>query len=218
MKLKDLSVRIRLGLLIAAALIALVCLELSNIYERRQALYESRHQELVFLVNSAHGVLSHFYQLAQDNQLSTEDAQRQAVSVIESMNYNDGDYFFILNQDTISIAHGGQPNIKGTDFSNTQTESGDRVFQRMAQLATQTNTANFFTYEWDKPGSTGLQPKDSYVRSFSPWHWVIGTGVYVDDIEAAFFNATLTMIWKLALIAGVLTVIGLWLMRTITTP
>lgn len=218
MKLNDLSVRLRLGLLITIALIALVILEVSNIYERRQALYESRHQELVFLINSAHGVVNHFYQLAQDNQLSTEEAQRQAVSVIESMNYNANDYFFILDHNSISIAHGGKPSIKGTDFSNAQTESGDRVFHRMSQLATQPNASDSFTYEWDKPGSPEPQPKRSYVRSFAPWQWIIGTGVYVDDIEAAFFDATLTMIWKLCLIASVLTVMGYWLIRTITTP
>ncbi|ODC04402.1 hypothetical protein BFW38_13540 [Terasakiispira papahanaumokuakeensis] len=218
MKLKDLSVRIRLSLLIGIALLALVALELNNIYERRQGLYESRRQELTFLINSAHGVLNHFYQLTQSNQLSTEEAQTQAVSVIEAMDYGEGHYFFILDQNALSIAHGEQPNLKGTDFSNTTTASGDRVFQRMSQLATQTNAADFFDYEWDKPGIDGLQPKSSYVRSFAPWSWVVGTGVYVDDIEAAFFNAALKMMLKLLLTAALLVVVGLWLVRTITKP
>jgi len=123
------------------------------------------------------------------------DARQQALKTIESMRYDDGlGYFWINNIETPyprMVMHPTSPQLNGKVMSdasyNKELETNRNIFQRFVEIALEQD-AGFIDYSWPKPSADGLSQetlKTSYVRFFEPWGWVIGTGVYIDEIEAA---------------------------------
>ena len=102
------------------------------------------------------------------------------------MRYGDGDYFWINDMQPRMIMHPLKPEMNGRDLSDYKDPSGKKLFVEMAQVALASGSG-FVSYSWPKPGKDAPQPKLSYVAEFKPWGWVIGTGVYVDDLNALFF-------------------------------
>lgn len=116
------------------------------------------------------------------------------------------------------VAHGSNNTLRGKNYRDVKTDEGIAIFSDMAKLARTANAGDFFAYQWPKPGFKQPQPKQSYVKAFSPWGWVIGTGVYVDDIEAMINAKILKLAWELALVIIVLMAIATPIVRSITKP
>ncbi len=123
------------------------------------------------------------------------DARNRAVKTIESMRYDEGLGYFWINdvQEPFPamIMHPTSPALNGQimDSPDYDKESGTgrNIFQRFVEIAL-SEGRGFIDYSWPKPTADGLteeMPKTSFVRYFEPWGWVIGTGVYIDEIEAA---------------------------------
>jgi methyl-accepting chemotaxis protein len=124
-----------------------------------------------------------------------EDARIRAVKIIESMRYDEGLGYFWINdvQEPYPrmIMHPTSPALNGQVLDNPdynrETGTGSNIFQRFVEIAL-TEGQGFIDYSWPKPTVEGLSdemPKTSFVRYFEPWGWVIGTGVYIDEIDAA---------------------------------
>ena len=103
------------------------------------------------------------------------------------MRHGEGDYFWINDMQQRMVMHPIKPEMNGRDLSDYKDPTGKRIFVEMTQVA-QASGAGFVSYEWPKPGKDASQPKLSYVAAFQPWGWVIGTGVYVDDLDELFFS------------------------------
>jgi len=123
------------------------------------------------------------------------DARNRAVKTIESMRYDEGLGYFWINdvQEPFPamIMHPASPALNGQIMDGTnynkETGTGRNIFQRFVEIAL-SEGRGFIDYTWPKPTADGLteeMPKTSFVRYFEPWGWVIGTGVYIDEIEAA---------------------------------
>ena len=85
------------------------------------------------------------------------------------------------------VMHPLKPEMNGRDLSNYKDPTGKKLFAEMVQVA-QASGSGFVSYEWPKPGKAAPQPKLSYVAAFQPWGWVIGTGVYVQDLSELFLT------------------------------
>ncbi|MDC7235343.1 MAG: methyl-accepting chemotaxis protein [Spirochaetales bacterium] len=124
------------------------------------------------------------------------DAREKAKETLTGMRYNRGSgYFWINNTDTPIpriVMHAVSPELNGQildDPKFNRTEgTGQNIFTAFVEAAlSNEQEGGFVAYDWPKPTENGLtedQPKLSYVRHFSPWNWVIGTGFYIDDIDA----------------------------------
>ncbi|WP_286239394.1 methyl-accepting chemotaxis protein [Neptuniibacter halophilus] len=216
--MNNISVRQRLGLLVLFAIVTLVVIKALDILDWRNELYEARESEIRSLVDSANRAVASQQKLATQGTITPEEAQQRSIALLESMKYRDGEYFFVFDQNAVIVAHGGSPDLKGKNLSASKTEEGEFVFRDMAQLASQSKAEGVFNYKWPKSGSTAAEPKISYVQSFSDWNWVIGTGVYVDDIESAVINKLLHFAWQLALLIIILIGFSVPLIRSITNP
>jgi methyl-accepting chemotaxis protein len=115
---------------------------------------------------------------------ATAKIQAEALKTISDMRYANGDYFWINDSHPKMIHH---PNTKlnGTDLSNYADPYGTKLFVEMARVTNEKKEGGLVKYYWDKPNKKN-DPKEkfSYVQKFEPWDWIIGTGAYVDDIEA----------------------------------
>ncbi len=143
-------------------------------------------QELVDLPLSE---INRQYNLAQDGEITESQAKLNALSSIEAFRYDEVEYFWINDLDGTMLMHPINTALNDTNVLGIQDPDGKYLFQEMVNLAKAAG-AGEVNYQWPKPGSEAPQPKMSYVKTFEPWGWVVGTGVYVDDlkaIERAFF-------------------------------
>jgi len=123
------------------------------------------------------------------------DARNQAFKTLEGIRYDQGKGYFWIN-DTFDpyprmIMHPVSPQlnqqIMDSESYNKEEGTGKNIFQRFKEIALEEGSG-FVNYSWPKPTADGLteeKPKTSFVRYFEAWDWVIGTGVYIDEIDAA---------------------------------
>lgn len=216
--MQNLSVRMRLALLVAVSILALISLKTLSLLDWQETMMESRKTELRALIDAAHGAMKNQYQLSHSGEIDDQQARQQAISLIEDMKYEGNEYFFILDQHATIVAHGGKPSSKGRNLSKVTTSEGDRVFADMAHLTQAATTSGYFAYLWPKPGEQEPQPKLSFARAFPQWNWVIGTGVYTDDIQQKF-NAALTYFAiQIAVVTLILVAINAMIIRSVTSP
>ena len=110
-----------------------------------------------------------------------KEAQDKAKAIISSMVYGDNDYFFIVDTEFNMLAH---PNadLIGENMKNVKDPEGKYLFQEIVETA-RNKGRGMVEYVWPKTGSDKPEPKLTVVKYFDRWQWVIGTGVYVDDLK-----------------------------------
>ncbi|WP_461210345.1 methyl-accepting chemotaxis protein [Desulfocurvus sp. DL9XJH121] len=113
----------------------------------------------------------------------TAALQRQALDQISKMRLGDGNYLWVQDTDTRMVMHPMNPGLDGKDVSQSTDAKGNRFFAEMTKKATQ-DGEGYVTYWWTKPGQSGDFPKLSYIKLFKAWNWILGMGVYMDDVDA----------------------------------
>src|SRR5690606_23629972 len=128
-----------------------------------------------------------YHAQAESGAMTVQEAQRAALAAIGAMRYNESDYFWVNDMHPVMVMHPINPKLDGQDLSDYKDPDGFHLFNEFVK-AVQAEGAGFVPYLWPKPGHELPVPKESYVKGFAPWGWVIGTGVYIDDLEAAFWQ------------------------------
>ncbi len=182
-----------------------------------RGLVEAKEVKTQHLVESTHGLLEHFYQLEQNGQLSREQAQAQALAAVSKIRYGRNDYFWVNDLQPVMLMHPMNPALDGQNLSGFKDPDGNPIFNEFARIA-KNQGAGFYNYRWPMPGAKDPVQKISYVQLFKPWGWVLGTGVYVDDIQAEFRSVTLKSTVVRTIIIAIMTLLVLGIMRSITRP
>ena len=142
----------------------------------------------------------------------TEELKAEALDQIAKMRLADGNYLWVNDTHPTMVMHPLKPELDGQDLTGNKDAKGKALFVEMAQKA-KADGEGYVEYWWGKPGKSGDFPKLSYVKLFEPWDWVIGMGVYMDDVEVAVeterveFNSALSSLLHNALLFGGLFVI-----------
>jgi methyl-accepting chemotaxis protein len=113
----------------------------------------------------------------------TEKLKEEALHAIGEMKYGKNGYYWINDSNAKMIMHPINASLNGKDLSQTKDTNGKLLFSEMAKVANEKAEGGLVKYSWAKPGKKAPQPKFSYVQKFEAWDWIVGTGVYVDDIE-----------------------------------
>ncbi|WP_298752244.1 cache domain-containing protein [uncultured Arcobacter sp.] len=113
----------------------------------------------------------------------TEKLKEEALHAIGEMKYGKNGYYWINDSNAKMIMHPINASLNGKDLSQTKDTNGKLLFSEMAKVANAKVEGGLVKYSWAKPGKKTPQPKFSYVQKFEAWDWIVGTGVYVDDIE-----------------------------------
>ena len=112
-----------------------------------------------------------------------EKMQKEALKTVADMRFGKNGYFWIQDTNSKMIMQPIKPSLNGRDLSNLKDINGVFIIKEASQVA-KTKGKGMVNYSWPKPGHDKPQPKMSFVQLFKPWGWVIGTGEYVDKIEA----------------------------------
>lgn len=95
------------------------------------------------------------------------------------------DYFWIQNADLQMVMHPIKPEMNGTSLASSTDADGRFLFRNMQKAVVDGNGSGFVIYKWPLPGTKTNVPKVSFVQSFDPWGWVLGTGVFLDASDSA---------------------------------
>ena len=161
-------------------LIALAWLLLSLEFD---ALKTRRQQELKGLIETAVSLVNDQYAQSKSGAVSETEAKSRAAAEIGKLRYQGDNYFWINDLHPTMVMHPMRPDLNGKDLTGIKDPNGLALFVAFAKIA-QEHGGGFVDYMWPKPGFDKPVQKTSYVTLFSPWGWVIGTGVYNDDIAA----------------------------------
>jgi CBS domain-containing protein len=138
------------------------------------------------LTESAWNVFARFEAEERAGRLSRAQAQAAAIAQVRSLHYGQAskDYFWIIDMQPRMIVHPYRPDLEGTDLRDFADPHGKRLFVEMVQVV-EREGAGYVAYRWQwKDDNRRIVPKLSYVKGFAPWAWIIGTGVYTDDVDA----------------------------------
>ncbi|WP_213881442.1 methyl-accepting chemotaxis protein [Pseudomonas sp. dw_358] len=209
--LRNFSIGKRLWLILLVAMAMLFSLGLVMLKQIHDDLYAGRAKQTMHVVQAASGVLDYYHNLETAGTLSREAAQQQALSVIRGLRYDQTAYFWINDLRPVMIMHPTNAKLEGQDLSGIRDPDGVALFSDMAAIA-KAQGAGVVNYRWPKPGASAPVEKTSYVQLFAPWGWVLGSGVYIDDMQADF----MTQIWHASLVGLVIVVIMALLVLVIT--
>ncbi|WNB86077.1 methyl-accepting chemotaxis protein [Cellulomonas sp. ATA003] len=216
-RLSSLSIARRLVAVVLVTAIGLVALSVVASVQVRDRIMTERQAATRTVVETALGVLQHYGAEEAAGRLSQSEAQASAIEAVRALRYSGQEYFWINDMAPTMVMHPMKPELDGTDLSQNEDPDGKRLFVEMVDVV-RADGAGFVAYQWPKPGMDAPQPKVSYVAGFEPWGWVIGSGVYVDDVQgAALADARRLLIAALMIVmvtAGVSVVVG----RSIVRP
>lgn len=181
--MKHLSITIKLVILVAMIAAIIGGLTYYEIKEFRHLKYEDRYTLLQTHVESAVSVLEHYQGLEASGEMTQDEAQRAAYEAISAMRYEPNGYVFVISFEGVFTVH-PSASLLGTNQWKLTDKAGRPFLQEMVELAR--NGGGIYTYQWNKPGQPeeALFDKASYTAAFQPWGLAIGTGAYVDDVEA----------------------------------
>jgi len=171
--------------MILSTVVGILAVTAFSLLAFKDQLYKDRKDTVRQQVELAHQTLSSYMSLALNGTLSQKAAKKLAASEIEKLRYGDDNYFWITDLQSKFVMHPFRKDLEGRDLSTIEDRKGKKLFAEMTRV-TQDHGGGFVSYWWEKPGKTDPQPKISYVKIFIPWNWTIGSGVYVDDIEAIY--------------------------------
>ena len=157
------------------------------IFGVHRATDKSVRDELQATTDVAGEMIEHFYELETSGAMTHEQAQVSALAALKALRYSGKEYFWVNDMHPRMLMHPVKPELEGKDLSDMKDPSGLPLFKRMVDIV-KTQKQGFLRYSWPKPGKDAPQPKMSFVRGFAPWGWVYGTGLYLDDINAAFWR------------------------------
>ena len=211
------TIKRKLVLLIVGTMIGLVVVAATALLFQKSLMLEDRKVKTRHVVETAYGVLSYFHERQKSGDLSEEQAKQQALAAIKSLRYEKNEYFWINDLQPRVIMHPIKPELDGKDVSGTKDPNGKALFVAFVQVA-RSQGAGFVDYLWPKPGASAPVPKISYVKLFEPWGWVIGSGIYIDDVSRLFWQQVARIGGLIAVIMGVLAVFMVVLSRSIFKP
>jgi len=160
------------------------------------------------LTDNAWSLLVQYEAEVQNGDLSLKQAQKRAMNRIRKLRYGpEGkDYFWINDMQPKMVMHPYRTDLEGQDLSNYTDSNGTRPFVEFVRTV-KNRSAGYVDYAWQwKDDPDRIAPKISYVRAFKPWGWIVGTGIYVEDVsrEIASFSRRMVLVSSVILIVALL--------------
>ncbi len=207
--------RLHLATLVAVLSLGLVS---ATIYVMQAGrLEQQRVTTLRAVVQGAVAIVAHYQNEAAQGHMDTAAAQAAALTALRATRYLGDEYLWVNDLTPRVIMHPIKPELDGKDVSGLVDPAGQHMFLTIVHVA-KTTGSGVVPYLWPRPGEAQPVPKLSYVQLFRPWGWVIGTGVYVDDVIAARHRLAATLALLTLLSGGLVAAVIGWLGRSVAQP
>lgn len=206
----------KIWLLVGVVMACVAAMQFYETIQERKNLLDSRKTEIVHLVENAESLVEMYYQ--KRDVLGNPLAKKSALEALEALRYDNGQgYFWVNDKNARIIMHPIKPELNGQDMSSFKDPHGTKMFVEFANTVKQ-NGQGYVHYHWEKPGSSEPVEKISFVKGFEPWGFVIGTGLYVDDIEILFWGKVKKSIGLLIIILVLVAVLARFMSNDMVKP
>ncbi len=179
------------------------------------ALMQKKKDTIQAIVDSATSILEKHAQMEADGLVSLEEAQLMAFTEMRALRYGteSKEYLWITDQRPKMLMHPYFPELEGQMLDKYTDSNGKLLFMEALHLS-QSNGDGFIDYNWAKEHEVEKPvPKLSYVKLFEPWGWIVGSGIYLDDVRADIAAFTYKLILISCIIGGFVTILLLVMIR-----
>ncbi|QBK03658.1 hypothetical protein DW355_01725 [Hylemonella gracilis] len=212
--LNSMSISKRLGALIASALLGICAMAIVFLISEKKLVMEERQAGVRQTVEVSYDLIVHFHDLVSKGKLSEDEGKQRALEAIKALRYSGAEYFWINDMHPTMVMHPIRPELDGKDLTENRDPTGKQLFVEFVQIV-KAHGSGFVFYMWPKPGSDKPAQKVSYVKGFAPWGWVVGSGVYVDNVDAVVMNRAISMGIGTLLLGAALLGSGLLIARSL---
>ncbi|HTJ91657.1 MAG TPA: methyl-accepting chemotaxis protein [Pararobbsia sp.] len=209
-----LSLNAKLWSALAVMWVGLIALGSWTAFESRSTMLDERKTAIRHVVESGYGLVADFAARAERKELSVEDAQKQAMERLSVMRFSGNGYFLITDSHPTVLMHPVLADLRHKDVSNYKDVAGKLLFVDLVQVA-QANGEGFVQYVGRLPNSTEQAPKITFAKQFKPWDWYIESGLYLNDVNSAFYAILLKYLLTVLAIGSAITVAMILIIRSV---
>lgn len=203
---------------LSIVIIVAFTLTIGFVYQQaKKNLFAAKNTEVQHVVESAWGVIAHYAKQEADGIMSTEGAQHAAKEAIRATRYDGDNYFWIQDLNAVMLMHPIKPAMEGKSFLAAKDPAGKPFFAEMTNIVKQKGEG-FVNYVWDKQGFNEPVGKISFVKLVPAWNWVVGSGAYVDDIEAELNKIFYQVLIALVVVVIIALLLVFFIARGISRP
>ncbi|WP_169570288.1 methyl-accepting chemotaxis protein [Sneathiella limimaris] len=215
--LKNIGISKKLLTLVCASVIAMLVIGGFGIKAIDTVLTNDRKEVLKNIVDVAEGVVKGYYAKAQAGEITEEEAKQRASEALENMRYSGKEYVFINGVDGIMVMNPVAKDKIGTSQLQLKDSTGKFIIQEMIKVS-KADGGGYVDYHYKKPGLEGEFGKISYVTLFKEWGWMIGTGLYIDDLAATRNGYVMELVGAGVIVLILIGVISFLISRSIAGP
>ena len=210
------KMRVSARLLVAgiAVVAGLTVLAVNMMIETRTQALEAHNTRLKDLVETTTGVVRYYQKQEADKKLSREDAQLMAKEALRPLRFGNDDYYFIYDFEGRALMVAGNPKIEGQILLGKTDAKGFKLWDEIVAIGKGPGKG-YLDYWFPRAGQQESKPKRGYLMAVPEWQWIIGTGVYVDDVDEAVKKATIADALLSLIILAVVGVVAFFVSRSI---
>ena len=215
--LRNIRISQRIWLILIIALVSTLTAEGLSLSHLHKEIRQAEITKATHLVEVAHDLMAFYHQKELNGELTGEQARQQALAALAAVRYSGNEYYWVNDMNNIMIMHPLAPQTVGTDLTTMRNTEGVNVISEMVQLARTKGTASF-EYSWPKPGEEDGSAKIAAFKHFKPWDYMIGTGIYVDAMQAKFRAAVISSVILSAVVVLAMFLLLFIIGRSISQP
>ena len=181
----------RMQLLVGLTLVGLLVLCVTALFQLKETMLDDRKEKVHNIVEVGLGIIAHHHKLAADGKLSEAEAKQAARDALRGLRFASSDYYFGIDTSGVYYLHGGNPAFEGQLKIDLKDTNGKFIIKEL--IAAAQAGGGYVDYWFPRAGQQVSEPKLSYAALFAPWNWVIGTGIYIDDIEREYRSVAMLL-------------------------
>ncbi|WP_147821008.1 methyl-accepting chemotaxis protein [Salidesulfovibrio onnuriiensis] len=181
------------------------------------ALMEEKRVAVMSTVDVAYTLVEFYGKEASSGALSKEDAQKKAAAAVKALRYKGSEYFWINDMNHVIVMHAVKPSLDGKNVADMKDRDGVYFFREFVKVCREKGQG-FVDYYWPKPGAEEAVPKVSFVKLYKPWGWVLGSGIYVDDVEAQMNSMRLRVLVPTVILLLIIFGVVILVVRSMVGP
>lgn len=182
---QTLSMRAKLNALVAIAFFGVLFISGASLYNQYQEGFEGHKSRVLNLVQSGLSIVTFYEKQASSGAMPEAAAKHAAKAALTAMRYGSNDYIYIFDQDFKFITHPKEA-LVGKSVDSLKLADGVNLGELFRNALREGNGKAYSRYVWEKNPQVGIVGKVSYIATSEVWHWSVGTGVYLDDVDALF--------------------------------
>lgn len=216
--LNSVRISVRLWMILSISILCILMVLGGTLLRTYDNVYNNRTTMVKQQVGTVFSLVSHFHDMQKNGILSQQEAQTQALNAIKELRYREVEYFWVNDSEPRMLMHPINPDLDGEALSNYKDPNGLALFVEFVKVAQANKAGGYVPYLWPKVGNDQPVPKISFVRLFEEWDWILGTGVYTDDVWQEFLPKATELIIATGLLLLAMTILNILIVRSIRQP